>query len=841
MATNSKEKKLSIDEGLGNAIIKQRNELEHLWFSHLRKAWGPVAESRLSILQQPNQTSLLDVALKTLSGREEVVRQDVESFIQRVRRRTYSITDVFNEFTCLEDTFREFLPAVGIKAPELTPIFERFKKSFCSLFGAVLRETSEFYEHVIERGNTGFCQTDKDGRIVYANQEIIRIYGSNDLIGKTLTSFFDGYQRDLVQKVMNEQDTAPMIHSLSFRSSSGKFVPVGAELARVFIGGKPVGGYAHLTDISKPVKLQNDLFDRLQVGIIRANAERKITYMNKSLCEMLDIPSDDWMNRPIDWLVPDDDNKRIINHQVHQRFEGKSDKYEVRLRRGDGKSSVPVKITAAPEKTTEGKIIRTIGVVRSMVRERMHQHIEREREPQKLLQTVMEEIMSAIPFHRVNVALFSRDEKHVRSFFHYSINGTPIMQRRWWEMTPAMQEWVKEKKIVPVPNIEVFYSQPQFAHLKSDPAIKEIRENFSSFIYCPVFREGKVVACTVFYSKDLDRYQEKDQRILQNLPLASAVLMAIHDEEKKNLEFLLNLSKEISRAGDNVQKIARVLVDSVASHYDWENVSLFNTRRAQGHFHLLSQHTSEAFRIPEDFTQPIDEGILGLVYKTKQPANIDNVKEEPYRTIFKPTMAKTRSELCIPIESGELFWLLNIEDPLENAFSKDEELALVQLIEDVRVLLERSWLRKFLENSLLSTSDAVWVTDNQGKINRTNPAARRLLKFSKEGFEGRDLADILRDRGMAKRLIAVEKEPNVKIGLRTKEGKFVNVLLSKFRLQEYFKPMCTSLKIFPLRNASKSWNISGKCTTKSPARHKRRSRLFLAGLSVSVDKQTMIM
>jgi PAS domain S-box-containing protein len=786
MPTEFREAIFSINNILDNAVGCRRNELEQLWFDRLRTEWGPVSELKFSILQQANPAGLLDVALKALAGQEEISRRDVAGFIQRVRCLNYSISDLYTEFICLDDALGKFLPTMGIRNHDVSLLMERFRKSFCSLFGMVLSQTSEFYEHVVEQSKTGFCQTDEDGRIVYVNQETKRILGDCEMIGKPLKSFFEGYESDLVQQALSQDTTtAPAIQRLNIRSSSGKRVPVGVELARVLIGGKSVGGYAHLTDISRPVKLQNEVFDRLMLGIIRVNSERKVTFMNKNLREMLDITGDDWQCRPIDDLLPDTENKKKIHRKLHDRFDkGVSDEYEARFLRRD-KRSIPVKITAAPEKTHTGKVIRTIAVIRSMVQERMHEHIEREREPQKLLQAVMEEMLSAIPFDRAYVVLYSQDEKHVRSFFRYSSVGKPVIDQRWWEIKPDMLEWIKKKRIIPVPNIKKFYGRPAFKHLKSEPSVQEILKNFSSFIYYPVSHGNRIVACAVFYSKDPGRYGKKDISILRDLPLASAVLMAIHYEEKKNLEFLLNLSKEISRAGDDMQKIADVLVNSIASHYGWQNVALFSARKTQRIFHLLSQHTSEDFRIPSDFTQPIDKGILGYVYGSGKPVNVGNVQEE-YRNIYEPTVKKTRSELCIPIESGELFWLLNIEDPRKNAFSKDEEMGLVRLVDEVRVFLERSWLRIFLDRCLLSTSDAVWVTDDQGKISQTNPAARRLLKLSEEDLAGRDLADIFRDREIAKGLIEATKMPNVKIGLIDRDGNFVNVLLSKFRLQEHF-------------------------------------------------------
>jgi len=652
------ESKPLIREIIGN----RRSELAQLWHANLRKSWGSAAESVLSILQRPGEVNLLDVVLTAMSSHGEIESQTVQGFVKRVRRRDYSISDLFNEFVCLEDALREFLPVAGIRPTEYALLFGEFKTSFCRLFGNILRETSEFYEHVIERGNIGFCQTDKSGRIVYANREMKRIYGSKDLNGRLLTDFFEGFERELVQKDLLECKDVPEIQPLHLRSVGGTLVPVGAEVAGVFISGEPVGGYAHLTDISRPVQLRNEVYDRLMLGIIRLNAERRITFMNQSLCEMLDYTNGEWRNQNIEWLIPDGEDERIIRKKLDERFEqGKSDEYDLRFRRRDGKA-IPVKITAAPEKTATGQVIRTIGIIRSMVRERMHMHIERERDPKNLLKAVMEEMLCAIPYDRVYVALFSSDEMHVREFFVYSFDGQPAMKRRWYKITPAMLAGVKANKMMIVPDIAEYYSQEVFRDLISDSAVQEIMKNFSSLISLPVFREGKLIASVSFYSKDLNRYSNKDRRILENLPLASAILMAIHYEEKKNLEFLLNLSKEISASGDDMQQIAQILVDKVGPHYEWDNVAVFNASKAQRSFHLLSQRTSKAFHLPEDHTQSIDEGVLGKVYRTKKPVNIGNVKDEAYRDVYKPTIAQTRSELCIPIESGELFWLLNIED-----------------------------------------------------------------------------------------------------------------------------------------------------------------------------------
>jgi PAS domain-containing protein len=82
-----------------------------------------------------------------------------------------------------------------------------------------------------------------------------------------------------------------------------------------------------------------------------------------------------------------------------------------------------------------------------------------------------------------------------------------------------------------------------------------------------------------------------------------------------------------------------------------------------------------------------------------------------------------RSELCLPLKFGEVPWLLNIEDDQLNAFSTEEEKAVIRVMGEVCEFLEKSWLSHFLEASLATTTDAIIVSDGTARVTQANPAA----------------------------------------------------------------------------------------------------------------------
>lgn len=75
-----------------------------------------------------------------------------------------------------------------------------------------------------------------------------------------------------------------------------------------------------------------------------------------------------------------------------------------------------------------------------------------------------------------------------------------------------------------------------------------------------------------------------------------------------------------------------------------------------------------------------------------------------------------KSELCIPIRFSGIFWLLNIEDKQINAFHQEEQNEICRVVQNVCEYLESNWLNRFLEASLEAGTDAILLSDIEGRI-----------------------------------------------------------------------------------------------------------------------------
>ena len=192
----------------------------------------------------------------------------------------------------------------------------------------------------------------------------------------------------------------------------------------------------------------------------------------------------------------------------------------------------------------------------------------------------------------------------------------------------------------------------------------------------------------------------------------------------------------------------------------------------------------------KNYTQDLQKGILGRAYKTIKSIKVDDVTKEPWREIFVSSVRGIHSEMCIPIKSKDLFWILNIEDRKTHAFSQHEMKSLESLTHEIGFLIERAWLSKFLDEFLGQTTDAIFSTDSQGVITMANRVACGLLGYTDKGKNGSlvglALPKIVKDKSLASRLQAAEKVDNIPFDFEKSSGDPVRVLLSKFQLQKDF-------------------------------------------------------
>lgn len=736
----------------------------------------------------------LKMVLQILEQNCKLEQIDLSKLMEKVRSTNFSISDLHMELSYFQHAIEEIIldhTTEGKPFRTLVKGLFHLCKALCEIHKVLLQNTSLFYELAVEKGRTGFCQIDIKGRIIYANKILETLIKTQGLKGMAFDGFFSGDEKRGVQDVILTNTKQEMIQQVQLQvSENGKTIPVGLELGSIFLGETHLGAYARVTDISEHMSMQQRIFDDIPIGIVQLDRNGHISYTNQNFRDLLGLECNPSEGMSFDRLIPDKKNKVVFQTQLADRWEGKSSEYDIRLSRHDDKREIPVRISASPIMNQNQDAVGTLGIIRSIVSEHMHQKIKKHRNATDLLAAVASDIRSTVPYDALYISFYSPDGNWVRPVFRETPGNDPKMEKRWWKMNHDMLMWASKKEIQVVTDIEAFYNQEEFIHLRKEDYIQHIIRNYNSFIYYPVFEKEKLIASAILYSSSQKPYSKAHERLLKPVPLWSAILSAIHYEKIETMRFNISLFKKIADLGKDLKKIACLIVKEISIHYQWENVSIFRADKGKDLFSILAQHTtSDEDRIPDDYTQPLKEGILGKAYKGKKAINVPDVTLED---LYIFTVKKTQSELCIPIETRDLFWALNIEDSRTNAFSQQELESLQSLTKEICVFLEKTWLSNFMDKSVEATSDAVIRTDFKGLITTANRSALDLLGYrdyknqSEEKLSGRFLSEILKDKKLGRSLIEKEKLPNMRTTFVKKNGDPVNVLLSKFKLHEEF-------------------------------------------------------
>src|SRR5208337_3690197 len=145
-------------------------------------------------------------------------------------------------------------------------------------------------------------------------------------------------------------------------------------------------------------------------------------------------------------------------------------------------------------------------------------------------------------------------------------------------------------------------------------------KGYQSTLSLPVVSGDRVVAAVTF-SRKLSRgaFTPEDEPRLSRIPISAALRMVLHYEEVKDLEFALGLVTKIASGPQSPDFIAQTLTKEMATHYEWPSVIIFRPDEQDRQFALVSQ---EPFRLPADWRHPIDKGVTGHVFRTREPLNV---------------------------------------------------------------------------------------------------------------------------------------------------------------------------------------------------------------------------
>jgi PAS domain S-box-containing protein len=476
----------------------------------------------------------------------------------------------------------------------------------------------------------------------------------------------------------------------------------------------------------------------------------------------------------------------IVREHLESRFtRGVADDYKVVAIRVSDRVRVPIHIWALPDIDDTGQVVGVIAIVSDLLAQdvaaRVTDAVQDLRSGEDILRTVAQECERLVPFDLFSVSVYSADGSHSRTIYIYP-EGLIRPGVRWYEMPEHARSLVNAKKVINIPDLDAWLDQPECRVFRKERDMQIALEmGFRSSLYVPVIGGNRVLA-TVGFGRKGDKlpFDARDEERLGRLPLDAAVRMALHYQDVDELTFALDLVHKIAAGPDNTDFIAQTLIDAISAQYGWQNVSIFRADEANRRLCLLSQTAqSESFLLPKDWCHPIDQGITGRVFRTREALNVSDVDAPELKGEYLSVYRESRSELCIPIlVDGRVYWILNIEDSQRNAFSQEEQLALERLVREVAVVLELVSKTQVFRELLTRSKDAIIQTDLHGVIVQANPATKELLGYDEDEMKGHAFADYFYDAKQARQVCDSTYVPNDEVGLRQKSGSEVKLLLS---------------------------------------------------------------
>src|ERR1051326_3455034 len=285
-----------------------------------------------------------------------------------------------------------------------------------------------------------------------------------------------------------------------------------------------------------PIYTGDSFLDRLGLPAIRLNQELIIRHANPAACALLGVGERDLRGQSVFRLV----GRTTANSEhFEKRREGQSEVYEVEFIRPSDQKRIPVSVAGTPIFDERGTFLGTLGILRSLERERVaeaiHRLVDTERDEQSLLSGVARELRALIDFDYLSIAEYSLASDHVSAWFTCS-NGQEITSnRRWWPIRP--EERAEYEQPLITGDLKSFLNNKR-PYLKEDDNVRRfMAQDFRSSLRMPILQEKRVIASLSLFSKKPHRYSNSDLEVLSILPVEQAIRMALYYKNRRGFQF----------------------------------------------------------------------------------------------------------------------------------------------------------------------------------------------------------------------------------------------------------------------------------------------------------------
>jgi PAS domain S-box-containing protein len=527
-------------------------------------------------------------------------------------------------------------------------------------------------------------------------------------------------------------------------------------------------------------------FEQSALAMVRVTADQKIIACNRTASEMIGLPTleGQWLRD----LLANEKDVEIVRRQAEQRRKGLSTEYEVEVLHFPDRRRIPVKVTAMPVMMPAGEYGGALAIFRSLEQERRTQAFEKAihaaQGADQVFQAICAQLRPWLKFDFSAFSVYSKNGKHSRMLFSYDPEKQVESHKRWYVISDAMAPWTQRQGIEPVDLLEFVRQFPEY---RDDRSVKKIlNAGIHWLLRIPVVRGDRVVASFTCGTRDARGFDEDQIEIVESLPIAKALLMALHAFESEEMSFRFNLIRDMFVCR-TPEAIADVATEKLGKHYGWESVEIYRVEESGRKIRLLSQWSaSPEFRLDEGYCLPMGKGILGSAYESDQDVLIDNISSDPrFKDAYVPLRRATLSELCMPIRvNGRISSILNVEDRLENAFSDEEREMLRNMLDEIGGLFGAVWDKAVIASAFELTPSIVLIADTAHNIVQHNAAALAQLGFTSEELLNSQISACFEKPELAVDMFRTQSA-SVETGLRRKDGSIIPVLLGSRELEGF--------------------------------------------------------
>ena len=249
-------------------------------------------------------------------------------------------------------------------------------------------------------------------------------------------------------------------------------------------------------------------------------------------------------------------------------------------------------------------------------------------------------------------------------------------------------------------------------------------------------------------------------------------------ERKRTLQ--LTLVSEIAQLVSSTldpDQLMHVSAESIQRNFEYHDVCVFIKEDATEELVLRGHEGAYGKFLSEGYRQKIGVGIVGWVAQNGEVLLANDVSTEPRQILAFPEERETRSELCVPIKSGDrTIGVIDVQSQRPEAFDEHDITSLQILaslianaVENVRLYQDMKFLKEFDEHVIDTIPMPLLFLNKDLTIVSVNHAYCERRELDREDVEGRNLYEVAPDS------ILLRDDVLKQISTAIREGKSVNL------------------------------------------------------------------